>query len=133
MNTLIENLKTYAWENFPVKEISSYLANYNLSEKIMNEYISFKSDNYARHLVYKDEDFEILIVCWEPGHIAPIHGHEGEKCWMRVELGALKVQNYQLDSVSPLSLTMIEEVKGEKGFLDGPADIHSVENVYKVK
>ena len=25
---------------------------------------------------------------------------------------------------------MIEEVKGEKGFLDGPADIHSVENVY---
>jgi len=130
MNTLIENLKTYARENFPVKEISSYLANYNLSEKIMNEYISFKSDNYARHLVYKDEDFEILIVCWEPGHIAPIHGHEGEKCWMRVELGALKVQNYELDSVSPLSLTMMEEVKGEKGFLDGPADIHSVENVY---
>lgn len=130
MNSLIHDLKTYARQDFPVPELTSFLAHYDLSQDTLNEYVGFKSEKYARHLVHKDEDFEILIVCWEPGQTAPIHGHEGEKCWMRVEQGALKVCNYELDSMAPLSLTMTEEIKGEKGFLDGPAEIHSVENVY---
>lgn len=130
MNSLIDDLKSYARQGFPVSEITSFLTDYNLTQETLNEYVRYKSDKYARHLVHKDEDFEILIVCWAPGQTAPIHGHEGEKCWMRVEQGALKVCNYEMDSMSPLSLTMTEEMKGEAGFLDGPADIHSVENVF---
>ena len=59
-----------------------------------------------------------------------IHGHEGEKCWMRVESGALQICNYKLDRVNPLTLTMTDLTKGAAGYLDGPAEIHSVENVY---
>ena len=130
MNSLVHDLKTYARQDFPVQEISAYLTKYKLSNENLSQYISYKSDSYTRHLVHKDEDFEILVVCWEPGQTAPIHGHEGEKCWMRVEQGALKVCNYKLNTLSPLSLTMKEELKCEAGFLDGPAEIHSVENAY---
>ena len=101
-----------------------------MQKNVLNEYVGFKTEKYARHLVHKDKDFEILVVCWNPGQNAPIHGHEGEKCWMRVESGALQVCNYKLDSVEPLALSMTNIIKGEKGYLDGPADIHSVENVY---
>ncbi len=131
MNSLIGDLKSYARQDFPVAEITSYLTAYDLSEDTLNEYIGFKSDKYARHLVHKDEDFEILIVCWTPGQTAPIHGHEGEKCWMRVEKGSLQVCNYELESMNPLALKMVDQIKGEAGFLDGPAEIHSVENIYE--
>ena len=90
----------------------------------------FDNDKYTRHLIHKDDDFEILIMCWRPGHKAPIHGHEGEKCFMRVERGSLLFTNYDLISKDPLELTKIDSVKGEVGYLDGPADIHSVENVF---
>ena len=69
-------------------------------------------------------------MCWKSGQKAPIHGHEGEKCFMRVEKGALQFTNYNLVSTDPLKLTKIESLKGEVGFLDGPADVHSVENIY---
>jgi len=49
---------------------------------------------------------------------------------MRVERGALQFTNYNLISTDPLTLTRIESLKGEVGFLDGPADVHSVENIY---
>ena len=97
----------------------------------LNNYCFYKDSKYARHLVHKEKDFEILIVCWKPGQAAPIHGHEGEKCWMRIESGALQISNYQLDSISPLKLTMSGLTKGEVGYLDGPAEIHSVENIYE--
>ena len=131
MEKLISQLKEYARQDFPVPEISKLLRQYILSETDLNDYKKFKIDKYARHLVHKDDDFEIIIVCWQAGQKAPIHGHEGEKCWMRVEAGALQVCNYQLDSEKPLTLSMLDLVKGEKGYLDGPAEINSVENVFE--
>ncbi len=111
--------------------MSAFLSQYEFPQDALDDYVKFKNDKYARNLVHKDDDFEILIVCWQPGQKAPIHGHEGEKCWMRVESGTLQVCNYQLDSTEPLALTMTDLAKGEKGYLDGPADIHSVENVFE--
>ena len=118
MKSLIHDLKEYAREDFPVPEISAFLSQYKLPQVTLADYVKFKTNKYARHLVHKDEDFEILIVCWQPGQKAPIHGHEGEKCWMRVESGALQVCNYQLDSIEPLALTMTDLVEN---IFDQPA------------
>lgn len=129
MEDLIQSLKYFAEKDFPVEDVSKYLNNYNLDKKYIEKYCHFSEARYSRNLVYKDESFEILFLCWAPGHIAPIHGHEGEKCWARVDLGQLKFCNYNLISKAPLELKFLDEIIGETGFLDGPADIHSVENV----
>ena len=130
MDDLINQLKTFAVEDFPIGKVSEYLNNYSISNKNLNNYVHFKDEKYCRNLIYKEDDFEILLVCWKAGQVAPIHGHEGEKCWMRVESGALRVSNYLLQSLDPLTLNMTEQIKGESGHLYGPAEIHSVENVY---
>ena len=130
MESLIKNMKMFAERNFPVEEVSSYLINLDIPQNKLEKYCHFNNGFYTRNLVHKEKDFEILIVCWQPGQKAPIHGHEGEKCWMRVESGALQVCNYQLDSIEPLALTMTDLVQGERGYLDGPAEIHSVENIF---
>ena len=129
MDDLIIQLKKFATEDFPVSSVSDYLNDYSLSNEILNEYAHFKDQKYCRNLVHKENDFEIILVCWKAGQVAPIHGHEGEKCWLRVESGALQICNYKLDSIKPLELTMTGVIKGEAGYVDGPADIHSVENV----
>ena len=129
MNDLIRNLNDFVSENFPVDKVTPFLTDYDLKSDVIEKYCFFKDDKYSRNLIYKDEHFELLIVCWDSGQKAPIHGHEGEKCWMKVEKGSLQVCNYQLESMNPLSLTMIDRIDGIAGFLDGPADIHSVENI----
>ena len=129
MNDLIIQLKKFATEDFPVSSVSDYLNDYSLSNEILNEYAHFKDQKYCRNLVHKENDFEIIVVCWKAGQVAPIHGHEGEKCWARVQDGNLQICNYEEGSSSPLKLNMIQELSCAPGFLDGPADIHSVENI----
>ncbi len=52
----------------------------------------------------------------------------GEKCWFKVISGTLEICNYKLESRTPLKLKEIEKINAHKGYLDGPADIHSVNN-----
>ena len=85
--------------------------------------------NYTRNLIHREPNFEIMLVCWPPHISAPIHGHEGEKCWARVQTGKLNICNYKEVSRNPLKLEKIQELECAPGFLDGPADIHSVENL----
>lgn len=89
----------------------------------------FQAGRYTRHLVHKDGDVEILVLCWARGARAPIHGHEGEFCWARVERGRLTFASYREVSRAPVRLeAQGGPVEGGPGHVDGPADIHEVVN-----
>ncbi|MGH9323171.1 MAG: cysteine dioxygenase [Vicinamibacteria bacterium] len=126
---LIDDLKLFASRGFPANEVRKYLGETLLEDQDLEPYIQYCDDHYSRNLVHKDRDFEILVVCWGRGQWAPIHGHEGELCFARVERGKLRFSNYAMVSEDPLRLALQgKPLDGVVGFLDGPADIHSVEN-----
>jgi len=96
----------------------------------LEPYVRFEPGRYTRHLVLKNQDVEVLVLCWAQGARAPIHGHEGELCWARVEQGRLRFTSYRELSRTPLRLERRgPAVDGGRGHLDGPADIHAVTNV----
>ena len=47
----------------------------------------------------------------------------------RVESGTLQICNYEQKSLNPLLLKRVEKVLCVPNYLDGPAEIHSVENL----
>ena len=96
----------------------------------LDPYVRFEAGRYTRHLVHKSAEVEILVLCWAAGSRAPIHGHEGELCWARVERGTLSFTNYREVSRRPLHVTPVgPALVGGPGHLDGPADLHAVENL----
>ena len=131
MKYLIKDLKNYQKSNFPIKEVSDYIANKNITLESIKKYSFFSKSCYTRNGIYRNKNFEILLICWSPNQIAPIHGHEGEKCWFKVLKGSLDICNYKLESRDPLKLTKIERINAEPGYVDGPADIHSINNCSK--
>ena len=130
IESVIERLKEFARQDFPIPDVSSYLLNLNLNENEIKKYSFHKENYYTRNLIHKDTDFELMVICWPPNTSAPIHGHEGEKCWARVQEGQLQICNYEEISSDPLELNMIQRLSCSPGFLDGPADIHSVANLF---
>jgi predicted metal-dependent enzyme (double-stranded beta helix superfamily) len=129
MDEVVADVKAFATRDFPKEEISSYLSETLIDPKELENYLSYGEERYTRHLVHKDRDFELLVICWGSGQKAPIHGHEGELCWARVERGRLRFTNYHLLSQEPVRLELDGvPVDGAAGFLDGPAEIHAVEN-----
>ena len=107
MDTFIKSLKSFARDDFPIKKVSDFILKSNFSEDTLAKYSHFNEKTFARNMIYKDPDFQILLICWSPGQLAPIHGHEGEKCWFKVISGTLEICNYKLESRSPLKLKKI--------------------------
>lgn len=52
-------------------------------------YVIFDNKNYKRNLVYKNETFEILILCWKEKQESPIHDHPKNGCIFKVLQGSI--------------------------------------------
>lgn len=130
ISAFLQELGDILREGFQTAAVHEYLRSTLIQPTSLEPYVSFRSDRYTRNLIHKSAEFELLAICWNIGHRAPIHGHEGERCWSRVEKGNLCFTNYREVSEFPLVLEKLSEpLHGRRGHLDGPADIHEVENL----
>jgi len=131
MDSFIKSLKLCAERDFPINEVSDLIIKSQFSNNLLDKYSHFNKKTYTRNMIYKDSNFEVLLICWSEGQMAPIHGHEGEKCWFKILSGSLDIYNYELETLKPLKLKKLGKITASSGYLDGPADIHSINNCYK--
>jgi cysteine dioxygenase len=76
-------------------EVTTYLGTRRIGDGSLAPYLHRSESHYTRNLVYRDEVFELLVLCWGVGHRAWIHNHRGQRCWMAVTDGVLRVRNYR--------------------------------------
>lgn len=132
INEFIGRLNQFASRGFPVHEVHDFLQESTVSQPELESYLFYDSKQYTRNLVHKSEEFELLAICWQPGQEAPVHGHEGEKCWSVVEMGKLRFTNYlEIPFSHSVDVKVLSTQIGEPGHIDGPADIHKVENPFE--
>lgn len=129
LSDFVEKINKLSYHDFPIDEVMSLFRKNHLSVELLDPYIFFSDARYTRNLIHKTPDFELLLLCWKPGQHSPVHAHEGEKCFMRVELGSLQFVDYKEEP--PTSSTLVKKTTtriGKEGYIDGPAEIHSVTN-----
>lgn len=47
----------------------------------------FGTRGYRRNTISRSDRYELLALCWRPGHCTPIHDHRGVSCAFRVVAG----------------------------------------------
>ncbi|WKZ57086.1 MAG: cysteine dioxygenase family protein [Bdellovibrionota bacterium] len=57
-------------------------------------YIQFDDTQYARNPVMSTSQVEVLVLCWRPGQISPIHDHAGSTCVVQVLTGTANEITY---------------------------------------
>jgi cysteine dioxygenase len=92
-------------------------------------HVLFSEKRYARHLVYKDRQFEIMIMCWNAGQRSSIHDHAGSLGGIKILQGELteclfgRAANGMIKSLSSAEYA-IEETRVEETSL-----IHQISNL----
>ena len=66
-----------------------------IDSALMAPYIQFQEAHYARNVLYRDDKFEAICLCWEPGQGTAVHNHGGSYGVVYVFEGALTVDAYQ--------------------------------------
>jgi len=94
IDNLINGLKSISDDEFTCDNVYQFLSDNPIEVESIVRYFHWSPSFYTRNLIYKDERFEMLAICWEAGQQSTIHNHAEQKCWMTVPIGRLKGQNF---------------------------------------
>jgi cysteine dioxygenase len=83
-------------ECFSVAGVSDYIKGHYVDAASLRPYLFFSKSQYTRNLIFKNELFELMAVCWDIGQISRIHNHSDQRCWMTMPIGRLRVQNFRV-------------------------------------
>jgi len=83
-------------ENFRVGTVYDYIKNHPIDPSSLERYSFFSKNHYTRNLIFKNDLFELMSICWEVGQVSQIHNHHNQNCWMAIPAGRLRVQNFRV-------------------------------------
>ena len=79
-----------------VDDILRFLRNTPVHPETLAPYLSWNHEHYTRNLIDRTAAYEVIAICWEPGHVSSVHNHREQNCWMTVPIGRLRVVNYRV-------------------------------------
>lgn len=94
VHTIIDGLRGIADEDFVCQNIYEFLGANPVDVDSITRYFHWSPNFYTRNLIYKDERFEMMAICWEKGQVSRVHDHAEQRCWMTVPVGRLQGQNF---------------------------------------
>ncbi|HKW56004.1 MAG TPA: cysteine dioxygenase family protein [Candidatus Acidoferrum sp.] len=105
-NIAVEQLPIAEWvrgltaipeRDFSLENVQDYIVRHAVRPQTIEKYCFFSKGNYTRNLIFKNELFECMTICWEIGQASRVHNHRDQNCWMSAPIGRLKVQNFRVE------------------------------------
>jgi cysteine dioxygenase len=75
--------------------VIDFCASVQITDSSLNPYVFFDEKFYTRNLIYRDNLFEVIAICWGPGQKTAVHTHNGQLCWMITQQGNIGVVDYK--------------------------------------
>jgi len=93
----VKELAEIPEHEFTLPRVQDFVATRGVRPETLGPYLFFSLGNYTRNLIFKNDVFECMTICWEVGQASRIHNHRGQNCWMTVPMGRLRVQNFRVE------------------------------------
>ncbi len=59
------------------------------------EHCTWNKKHYTRNCIVRTKDFELLVICYEPGQSTSIHDYATEEAWVHPVMGSLVEERFQ--------------------------------------
>ena len=128
--------KLRSFERSPVTRdgVLDLCSGVRITDSSLAPYIFFDNALYTRNMIYRDDLFEVMAICWEPGQKTGVHTHNGQLCWMITQRGNLAVVDYKwlgcdhpeyqnvvgMDCVAGSEHTKLEVIREVEATASGP-------------
>jgi cysteine dioxygenase len=91
----VQLLKGFAPETLNTAAVLDLCHDTDIEDSSLARYVHWNDALYTRNLIYRDDLFEIMAVCWQKGHKTVLHTHNGQLGWMMVNRGIAEVTNFK--------------------------------------
>jgi predicted metal-dependent enzyme (double-stranded beta helix superfamily) len=110
---------------------NTLLKNFNFDAIDFKAFESWSSKKYTRNCMYKDELFELILLCWNEGQETSIHNHDGEDCWVYLLEGEMEEVFYSMDSFNHLKKEYSQSIVPQQlSFMNDKIGFHKLKNSF---
>lgn len=95
LDSIVETLRRFTAAEFTHERLGDLLGGAPIRDSSWRPRVSYRDDKYARHSIARTELFDMILLCWKPGQVSPIHNHQGNSGWVRVLRGRMEETHYQ--------------------------------------
>ena len=95
LQDVITGLQKLTAEQFTHDRLDEILGGGVLRESSWLPRARWRDDKYARHQLFRTELFDLLLLCWKPGQVSPVHNHQGNAGWIRVLRGRMEETHFR--------------------------------------
>ncbi len=95
-----------------------------------SEYLNWNEQYYTRNCIVRTDQYELLVLCWEPGQFSPIHSHNKQECWVYIVEGELNELQFQLNKQNlPEQFKAESLTKNNFYYTNDDLGLHSLSNL----
>src|SRR6202035_2780915 len=94
----VKGLAAIPERDFTLQNVQDYILFHAVRPETLDKYRFFSKGNYTRNLIFKNDVFECMTICWEIGQASRVHNHRDQNCWMSAPIGRLRIQNFHVDA-----------------------------------
>ncbi|MGE0886269.1 MAG: cysteine dioxygenase family protein [Blastocatellales bacterium] len=95
VDDFIAKLRSFEQGVITRDSVLDFCESVQISDASLDPYVFFDDKFYTRNMIYRDELFEMMTICWQPGQKTAVHTHNGQLCWMIPQRGNLGVVDYK--------------------------------------
>lgn len=116
-----------------VKDRNGYLTvleRIDIAEEAYAPHCSWSSKQYTRNCIVRTPEFELLLICYEPGQRTSIHDYDSQQAWVMPVVGEVVEERFQADAKLGLKRTSSAVLgPGSFSYFDNSGSIHRYLNV----
>jgi len=114
---------------FPTEEYNTILKDFDFESIDFSSFESWSNDCYTRNCLFRDTDFELILICWQQGQETAVHGHDGEDCWVYLLEGEMDEVYFNIDTNKCLQEVGSHKVKpNQLTFMNDKFGFHKLKN-----
>lgn len=91
LEELVEALEDCGYDKTAFSNVFHRL---ELDDRGVDKYSFWEEESYTRNCVFRNDDFELVLFCWDEDSATPIHDHGGQMGWAYVVKGEISEDRY---------------------------------------
>jgi cysteine dioxygenase len=121
---LIDTLETASSDRF-----AQIIQQISITEDSLKHFATWLDEGYTRNCLMRNNDYEIILLCWDKGAKTAIHGHGGENCWVYQVSGTVEEIRYTNINDSINESERLALNPGRISFMHDRMGFHAIQNI----
>ena len=111
---------------------TTILKNMQLPISEFEKHATWSDTCYTRNCIVENENFELILICWQKEQVTAIHDHGGEECWVYFIDGDFREHVYKKNDKGKLEvIKTTNAISGDVTYMVDFMGFHNLENQSK--